>query len=181
MGLSAYGTNFSTPSDLFDLEEFSTDEADGLPADIKSAISAAIYKGDDRDLILNSIKDNYKDLSRTKDQLGDVFDKMYNIFAMTKELKLANTTDSNHKQKLLGARSSLTGDNSKPSTDPYEQDRGLPKIVGPDQEKIDLKLEKLLKATKLSTRTAKKFLVVSIDRENKDKIMPVNNTFLLEV
>lgn len=180
LGISAYGANFSAPKDLFELEEFSTDEAEGLPSEVKSAISSAIYRGDDRDLILNSIKDNYRDLSQTKDQLGSVFDKMYGIFAMAKQLKLTNNLNSDYRNNVLGKKANQN-ETTENLSDPYKLASASPKIVGPDQNKVDLKLEKLLKLPKQSTRTAKKFVVVSIDKNEKDKVMAINNTFLLEI
>lgn len=180
LGLSAYGSNFSTPRDLFELDEFSKEETDGLPESVKSAISTAIYKGDDRELILESVKNDFKDLSKTKEQLGTAFDKMYSIFSMTQDLELVDSLDSGHKQSVLGSKSKNKSILEE-SPNPYKSDSGAPKVIGPDQKKMDLKLDKILKLEKQSTRTVKKFVIVSIDRKNKDKIVPVNNTFLLEV
>ena len=180
IGLSAHGTNFSTPKDLLQLEESTLSESEGLPDSVKTAISTAIYKGDDRDLTLTAIRENHRDIAQTKDQLGMVFDKMYNIFAMTRDLKLTTSLNANYKQKALGnkkeSQNTLTN-----STNPYDTDIGTPKVITLGQEKVDLNLRKILNLKKKSTRTEKKFMIISIDTGNEDKIRPVNSTFLLEV
>ena len=181
LGVSVHGANFSSPIDLIEINENLTNEGTVLPEGIRSAISSAVYKGDDRDIVLDSIKDNYKDLSQTKEQLGAVFDRMYNLFASTKELNIASSQASDYKQKVLGTSPTGSLGTGESEISPFAASAATPMITGPAQKKSSLVLDKLVTSRKISNRSSRKFVMVSLEQENEEGSIPVNNTFLLEV
>ena len=145
-------------------------------AALRAAICESAYKGDDRNVFINSISNDFEDLLMTREALGQVFD---NTFAAITAASIAinNLSSTNLRDRYLTGPTAKSSNPSELLESPFMRESSLVIATGPSQAETQLDMRRLLNNPRVSTRNSKKYVFLKLKNSKQDdNIIPVNET-----
>lgn len=157
------------------------ESAPDASAVLRTAICESAYRGDDRNVFIDSVSNDFEDLLMTRESLGQVFDNAFATIAAA-SIAINNLSSTDLRGRYLTGPNARSTNPSELLESPFMRESSLVIATGPSQVETQVDIRGLLNNSRVSTRNSKKYVFLKLKNlKQDDNIIPVNNAYLIEV
>lgn len=181
LSLSTDKSEFLNPLQDTSNDEWLKRSLPSVSRDFRNSICKAAYRGDDRDTFLDAAEETFGGLVETRERLSGVYDHLFKMFDLMRDVTTRNIQATSHKERFLG-QGKVKIQSKLDDKTCFAREGAHIEILVPGRSRQQYKLGKIQLDKKPSKTRLKKVIFVKM-KQNKeaDQIIPVNNACFLEI